>query len=155
MWNFHNVFSVHFLQHGSHRIIDKQKQLAYKKTKEEQFFMKYILAKHQVILPVMKKMAEYLESNGQGVLIGDYDSEKIIFMNISPNRIYNHSHPVISFLAVGCTEKISVHTKSFMPDGNGQEKYLGEFEISEITKIFVEKTILNLIKESFCTTKIN
>ena len=120
-----------------------------KKLLEEEFLRKFEKIKNEVILPVMKEVGNYLEANGQSALIGDHFENRAIFLNIFPGRINHHAHPSISFIGSESDQKISIHTKSFMPQGCGEEKYLGEFELKDLTKEFVEKKIVNLIKESF------
>ena len=128
---------------------DSEKELSDKKQRDKKFFKLYENIIMNNIIPVMKEFSNYLESKGHDTVIGNHFENKAIFMNIYPEKIRNDSHPSISFMAESEEQRISVHTKSFMPDNGGSEKFLGEFELTDITKEFVEEEIVNLIKQSF------
>jgi len=120
-----------------------------RKKLKEQFLARFDKVKDEVIIPAMKEIAEYLDMNGQSTVIGDSTQNRIVFMNIFPGKIQTHSHPSISFSVSESTQMVSIHTKSFMPNSEGLEKYLDDYTLSTITKDFVEKQILNLVRESF------
>ncbi len=128
---------------------DSKNELMDKKQRYKKFFKLYENIIMNNIIPVMKEFSNYLESKGHDTVIGNHFENKAIFMNIYPEKIRGDSHPSISFMPDPENQRISVHTKTFMPDNGGHETYLGEFEPSDITKEFVEEEILDLIRESF------
>ncbi len=129
--------------------IDKERRLIEEKKVKEQFLRDFEEVKQKEILPAMKEMAKFLYVNGHGAFIGSNSQENIIFLNIIPDKKKCTSFPCISFIGIDSNHKVSVHTKSFMPNREGNEKYLGEFSLQMITRTYVEKQIFNLIRDSF------
>jgi len=129
--------------------IDKKRRLIEEKKVKEQFLRDFEVVKHKAILPVMKEMSEFLYVNGHGAFIGNYTQQNIIFLNIIPEKKRCTSFPCIAFSAIDTNHKVSVHAKSFMPNREGIDKYLGEFSLKMITRSYVEKQIFNLIRDSF------
>jgi len=119
------------------------------KVVKEQFFQDFEKVKHQIILPVMKEISKFLNTNGHATIIGNNSQENIVFLNIIPDKKKCNSFPCISFFAIDSNHKVSVHAKSFMPNREGVDKYLGEFSLKMITRTYVEKQIFNLIRDSF------
>ncbi len=117
--------------------------------RKKEFFKSYERIIMDNIIPVMREFSDYIESKGHGALIGNNFENKSVFMNIYPEKMRNYSHPSISFMAEEETQKISIHTKTFMHGNGGYKKYIGEFELKDITSDFVENKIVDLIKESF------
>jgi len=141
------------LKEYEERHFDDGNELKEKALRKKEFLRVYKRIIMDNIIPVMKEFSEYLESQGHGALIGNNFESRAVFMNIFPEMKRSDSHPSISFMAEEETQMITVHTKTFMHDNEGNEKYLGEFYPEYITKEFVENEIVSLIKESFSKNK--
>ncbi|MFA6963279.1 MAG: hypothetical protein WC227_01000 [Patescibacteria group bacterium] len=133
---------------------DKQEQETFAKTFND--------LKHNVIWPVVIDIGNQLNQYGQDYSISEdtdfldatakYHPSNItifIYPKVAEKAMYTpETTPYVAFVADKYARKVGILVSTMMPDGSGVTGSYGTFELNVITKEFVEKEVVNVLKDT-------
>ena len=128
----------------------------------ETFAKSFNELKHNVIWPVVVDVGNQLNQYGHDFSISEdtdfldatakYHPSNItiyIYPSITDKTMYTpETTPYIAFMADKYSRKVSILVSTMMPDGSGVFGTYGSFDLDKITKEFVEKEIVNVLKDT-------
>jgi len=142
-------------------------KLAEDKAAQEAFIKEFDRLKHEIIWPVIVEIGNQLNEYGHDYKVSE-ESEYVdatarftpasITLNIFPSTVDKafytpESTPYISFIANRYAKKVGIMVSTMMPSEGGVVGSHGEFDLSEITKEFVEKEIITVLKNTLIFDK--
>lgn len=135
---------------------------AAQKLEQEKFMKEFERLKHEIIWPAIVDIGNQLTGYGHDYQVSEEEeyvdatanfTPASITLNIYPATLDKsyykpESAPYISFVANKYANKIGIMVSTMLPDEGGVIGSHGEFEPSEITPEFVEKEIINVLKNT-------
>jgi hypothetical protein len=132
------------------------------KLSQENFAKEFEKLKHEIIWPIIVEVGNQLNSYGHDFHVSEEEEyvdataryqPASITLNIYPattdRALYQpESTPYISFVANKYAKKIGIMVSTMMPDQGGVVGSHGEYEAYQITPEFVEKEIIEVLKDS-------
>ncbi len=132
------------------------------KAAEEAFVSEFKRLEKDVIWPVLVDVGNQLNAYGHDYHVSQEDEyvdatahfqPASITFNIYPATVDRtfykpDSTPYISFVADRYARKISIMVSTFMPNEGGAIGSHGDFDSSQITEEFIEKEIVNVLKNT-------
>lgn len=137
------------------------------KAAQEAFIKEFDRLKHEIIWPVIVEIGNQLNEYGHDYKVSE-EAEYVdatarftpasITFNIFPSTIDKsfytpESTPYISFIANRYAKKVGIMVSTMMPGEGGVVGSHGQFDPSEVTKEFVEKEIVTVLKNTLIFDK--
>ena len=133
---------------------DKQQQEAFAKTFND--------LKHNIIWPVVIDVGNQINQYGHDYSISEdtdfldatakYHPSNItifIYPTVAQKAMYTpETTPYVAFVADKYARKIGILVSTMMPDGSGVTGTYGTYDLDTISKEFVEKEIVNVLKDT-------